>query len=138
MNVIVRHIKPLMLVSGILTTTMVYAAISPAAALQSTFGESLSGPLAEVIVRNWGVLIALVGVMLIHGAFNTSSRQIALMAASVSKVAFIGLVLSNGWRYLAHGAGTAVAIDGVMVLLFGVYLAGTRCEVSDSRTSAEA
>jgi hypothetical protein len=126
MNPIIRHIKPLMLVSGVLTTTMVYAAIAPAAALQSSFGESLSGPLAELIVRNWGVLIALVGVMLIHGAFNQSTRRMALVAAGVSKVAFISLVLSNGWRYLGYGAGTAVAVDSLMVILFIAYLVGTR------------
>ena len=133
MNAIIRNIKPLMLVSGILTTTMLYAAVAPAAALQSTFGESLSGPLAEVIVRNWGVLIALVGAMLIHGAFNPSTRRLALVAASASKIAFIALVLSNGWRYLGHGAGTAVVIDSLMVGLFGAHLTAVR---SDSRTSA--
>src|SRR6185436_3703354 len=95
MNMVIRYIKPLMIVSGVLTTTMVYAAIAPAAALESTFGESLSGPVAELVVRNWGVLIALVGLMLIHGAFNPSTRSLALLAASVSKVAFIALVLSN-------------------------------------------
>lgn len=126
MNAVIRLIKPLMIVSGILTTTMVSAAIAPSAALQSTFGESLSGPLAEVIVRNWGVLIALVGVMLIHGAFNPSTRRVALLAASASKVAFITLVLSNGGRYLGHGAGSAVVVDALMVMLFTGYLVATR------------
>src|SRR5262245_65777412 len=92
MKTVIRSIKPLMIVSGILTTTMVYAAIAPAVALQSTFGESLSGPLAEVIVRNWGVLIALVGLMLIQGAFNPSTRRLALLQACASQLAFIALV----------------------------------------------
>jgi hypothetical protein len=52
---------------GALTCTMVYAAIAPQAALRSTFGTTLEGPLAEVLVRNWGALIALVGAMLIRG-----------------------------------------------------------------------
>ena len=126
MTPIVRHIRPLMLVSGALTTTMVYAAIAPAAALESTFGESLSGPLAEVVVRNWGVLIALVGVMLVHGAWDPATRRLALVTGSVSKAAFITLVLSNGWRFMGHGAGTAVAVDSVMVALFVWYLVATR------------
>jgi len=45
--------KWIMLVSGILTSTMLYAAVAPQAALRSTFGETLQGPLAEIIVRNW-------------------------------------------------------------------------------------
>ncbi len=58
-------IKWIMLVSGVLTCTMVYAAIAPQAMLRSRFGESLEGPLADLIVRNWGALIFLIGAMLI-------------------------------------------------------------------------
>ena len=67
---IVTKMKWIMLLSGVLTFTMVYAAVAPQAALRSTFGETLEGPLAEIVVRNWGALIALIGAMLIYGAFN--------------------------------------------------------------------
>jgi hypothetical protein len=63
--------------------------------------------------------------MVIHGAFYPATRRLALTAASISKVAFIGLVLSNGGRFLGHGAGTAVAVDSVMVVLFVSYLIAT-------------
>jgi hypothetical protein len=59
MDWLVARMKWIMLVSGALTCTMVYAAIAPQAALRSTFGESLEGPLAEIIVRNWGGLVIL-------------------------------------------------------------------------------
>ena len=123
MNTIARHIKAIMLVSGTLTFTMVYAALFPQAALQSTFGESLQGALAELIVRNWGALIALVGLLMIHGAFNPSVRRSALLIAGASKALFIVLVLSNGRQYLSHGAGPAVALDAAMVVLVACYLA---------------
>ena len=58
-----------MLISGALTCTMLYAAFAPNSVLISNYGGSLSGPVAEVVVRNWTVLIGLVGVMLIYGAF---------------------------------------------------------------------
>ena len=61
MRWIVNYIKPIMLVAGALTCTMFYMAIAPQAALQSTFGETLQGPLAELVVRNLGVLVAPVG-----------------------------------------------------------------------------
>jgi hypothetical protein len=54
MNWIVRNIKWIMIVSGVLTSSMIYAAIAPQEALTSTFGAALKGPLAEIIVRNWG------------------------------------------------------------------------------------
>jgi hypothetical protein len=49
---IVVNIHRIMIVSGVLTMTMVYAALAPEAALRSTFGESVSAPVADVVVRN--------------------------------------------------------------------------------------
>jgi len=132
MTVIERNIKGIMLLSGGLTATVGYAAVAPAAALESTFGESVSGPLAELLARNWGVLVALIGVLLIHGAFNPANRRVALVAAGASKLWFIALVLSNGTRYLGHGAGTAVVVDTVMVMLFAAYLGATAGASSSS------
>ena len=113
-------------VSGVLTATMIQAAIAPDAALESTFGESVGGPVAHLVVRNWGALIALIGGMLIYAAFNPVHRALVLVVAGVSKVIFVVLVLSEGTRYLSDQAGVAVAIDSVMVLLFAWYLIAAR------------
>ena len=122
---IVSSMKWIMLLSGVLTSTMIYAAIAPDAALQSTFGETLSGPLAQIVVRNWGALIALIGAMLIYGAFNPVSRPLVLTVAGISKAVFIGLVLTLG-DYLGRQAGVAVVIDAVMIALFAWYLVAAR------------
>lgn len=126
MNIVTANIKWIMLVSGVLTCTMVYAAIAPQDALRSTFGETLEGPLAEIVVRNWGALIALVGAMLLYGAFKPAVRPLALAVAGASKLVFIALVLSHGSRYLGHQAGIAIAVDLVWVVLFAIYLLGAR------------
>lgn len=118
-------IKWIMLVSGVLTLTMVYALIAPHAAMRSTFGATLDGALAEIVVRNWGLLIGLVGAMLIYGAYHPEVRPLVLVVAAVSKVAFIGLVLLYGSQYLAT-AGLAIGTDVVMVGLFVAYLLNTR------------
>ncbi len=111
----------LMVLSGVLTLTMLYATISPVEATQAFFQETPEGAMASVVVPNWGVLIALMGALLIYGAFNAPSRKLALVVAGASKVAFIVLVLMQGTRYLA-GLQTAVIVDGVMVVLFASYL----------------
>jgi hypothetical protein len=126
MNWIFASIKWIMLVSGALTLTMIYAALAPQAALRSTFGDSLEGPLAEIVVRNWGVLIALVGAMLIHGAFNPPVRRLVLTVAGLSKIAFIGLVLTYGNSYLGGQLSASIAVDVAMVILFAAYLIGAR------------
>src|ERR1044072_5893321 len=123
---IVARIKWIMLVSGALTCTMIYAAIAPQAALQGTFGETLNGPLAEIVVRNWGILITMIGAMLIYGAYHPDSRRLVLAVAALTKLAFIALVLAQGSRYLNQQAGIAIAVDAVWVVLFACYLAAPR------------
>ncbi|GAA5527166.1 hypothetical protein Hgul01_00950 [Herpetosiphon gulosus] len=126
MRWIMTKMKWIMLVSGLLTCSMIMAAIDPQSALQSTFGETMSGPLVEVVVRNWGALITLIGILLLYGAWNVAQRPLILLIAGSSKLVFIGLVLAQGSRYLSQQAGIAIAIDSVMVILFGIYLLGVR------------
>lgn len=129
MQWIVARIKWIMIVAGVLTCTMIYAAIAPQAALRSTFGETLEGPLAEIVVRNWAALITLVGAMLIYGAFNPPARPLVLTVAGLSKLTFIGLVLAHGTQYLGQQAGVSIAVDLVMVVLFFCYLIAVRRKV---------
>ncbi len=126
MHWLVTHIRWIMLVSGVLTSTMLYAAIAPQQALRSTFGETLDGPVAEIVVRNWGALVALVGAMLIYGAYDPPGRPFIVTVASISKLTFVGLVLAYGRQFLGHHAGVAVGVDLLMVALFIVYLVGVR------------
>ena len=126
MSWLLAHIDRVMLVSGILTLTMIYAAIAPEAAFRSTFGESVGGPAADLVVRNWGALIALVGAMLIYGARRPEVRPLALTVAGASKAVFIALVLSHGSRFLGYQAGIAVVVDLVWVVVFAAYLLALR------------
>lgn len=122
MNQLVARIHWLMALSGILTCTMVAALVAPQNALQTTFGATIEGPVADVVVRNWGALIALVGAMLIYGAFRPAVRGLVLTVAGLSKAVFIALVLAHGTRFLAFQAGAALAVDAAMVVLFAGYL----------------
>ncbi len=130
MNWITAQIKWIMLVSGVLTCTLFYAAIAPQAALRSFFGDVLEGQLAEIIVRNWGALITLVGAIQIYGAFRAASRTLIVVISSISKLVFVSLVLVYGRQYLDK-AGIAVVIDLVLVGLFVVYLIGDRQKIKD-------
>jgi hypothetical protein len=134
MSWIASNIHRIMIASGVLTLTMVYAAVAPEAALRATFGESLTGPVANVVVRNWGALIGLIGAMLIYGARRPAVRPMALVVAGTSKAIFIGLVLSQGARFLSGQAGTAIVIDFVWVVMFAAYLVTARRTPAAPRT----
>jgi hypothetical protein len=126
MSWIIANIHRIMIVSGVLTLTMIYAALAPEAALRSTFGESLSGPVADIVVRNWGALIGLVGAMLIYAARRPAVRPLALTVAGASKAIFIALVLSHGGRFLGYQAGIAIVVDAIWIAVFAVYFLALR------------
>lgn len=112
-----------MVLSGLLTMTLVQAAIWPRRTLQNMFGASLEGPVAEIVVRNWGILVTLIGLALVYGGWTSSHQTPILLAAGASKVAFIGLVLAYGRSMLRGSLGIAIAADAVFVLLFAYLLA---------------
>jgi hypothetical protein len=122
MRFFLTNFKWIMLLSGLLTCTMFLALFSPQASLKSNFNETMDGPVASIIVRNWGALIGLMGIMLIFGAFNKPVRRFTLVIAGISKIIFIILVLSAGKSYFGLGAGNAVIADSIMVVLYIVYL----------------
>ncbi len=122
MRFFISNFKWVMLISGLLTCTMFLALFSPQASLKSNFAETIEGPVEEIIIRNWGALIGMTGIMLIYGAFYAAVRKFTLVIAGISKIIFISLVVSSGITYSGLGAGTAVIADSVMVVLFIAYL----------------
>ena len=112
------YIRWILLVSGLLTFTMIYAAIAPEAAMHKTFGAAPEGPLAQIVVRNWGALIALIGVMLIYGAYQPAVRGLALVVGGLSKIVYIALVLCYGREYLTQALVVSISVDAIMVVLF--------------------
>jgi hypothetical protein len=111
-----------MIVSGLLTITMVRAAVAPKSTMESMFGASIEDPLGEIVVRNWGVLVTLVGLSLVYGGFSGTVQVPILLVAGASKLAFIGLVFIHGRRYLRNSVAYAIAVDSVFVVLFGAII----------------
>ena len=134
MSWLTKQVRWIMLVSGALTCTMFYAAVAPEAAQISNFGSALTGPVADVVVRNWGALIGLMGLMLIYGAFNRPVQRLVLLVAATSKLVFISLVLYYGQTLLGSSVRVAVVVDAVWVVVFAVILVGTR--IGHSRAPA--
>ena len=123
MEFIVSQFKWIMLAGGLVTMTMLHAAVAPRAAFRMLFGDEPDGPLALLLARNWGVLIGLTGAMLIWGALQPELRPMVLLVAGASKLAFVGLVLSH--PPYRRKALVALIVDGVLVALFAAYLLAT-------------
>jgi len=117
MNWIVEHYQSVLVVSGLLTLTMLQFVFAPTRSQRSTYGEALEGPLADVVVRGWGLLIGLTGGMLVWAAFHPETRPLAVGVAVISKVFYMGSLVAKGGRFLKGFSGVTVLIDAVMVAL---------------------
>ena len=123
MDLIVAQFKWVMLAAGLITMSMISAAVAPRLTFRMMFGDEPTGPLALLLARNWGVLIFLTGALLVWGAFHPEVRPLVLLTAGASKLTFIGLVLGHP-PYRAK-ALVALLVDGGLVALFAAYLIAT-------------
>ena len=135
MNFIVKNMKWVMLVSGVLTFTMFYGLFAPQAALESMFGVSFTGPLEDIIVRSWSALIGLIGAILIYGFFSEANRTFAVSVAAFSKTVFVSLILLYGQEYMDK-ASSAIVMDSLIVLLSVIYLFAVRMQRSNVEPQA--
>ena len=129
MDFIIKNIKWVMLVSGLLTFTMFYGLFAPQAALESMFGVSFSGTLETIVVRSWCALVGLMGAILIYGALDDKSRVFSISVATVSKVIFVSLVMFYGQEFLGE-VGPAIAMDCITIALAVLFLVALRVKRS--------
>jgi len=108
-----------MLVSGLSTCTMFIAVINPEVALNNTFGESISGSIANIVVRSWGALITLIGLMLIYGAFAPKYQIFIAAFAGLSKFIWVSLLLFFGHQFFDK---TVVVIVFDLLVALMLYL----------------
>jgi hypothetical protein len=122
--ILVDNMQWVLLVSGLLTLSMVQAVFAPRATVRAYFGEAPSSAQFDLIVRNWGMLIAAGGALLVWASFEPGVRLAAIVLGGVTKVAFIALMLGSG--VMKRQAWVALVADSIMVALFAAYLLATQ------------
>lgn len=122
MSWIVDNIQSILVVFGLATTSMLLFTIAPAPAQRLMFGETLPGPVANVVVRHWGLLIALTGGMLVWAAFHPETRTLAIGAALISKTVFMGQMVAGGGRFLKGVSGLVVILDLGMAAVLAAWM----------------
>jgi hypothetical protein len=125
MNFVIKNIRWVMLISGVLTASMFYGVFAPQPALESMFGASFNGELESIVVRSWSALVGLMGVVLLYGAFNEKHRVFCISVAAMSKIIFVSLMVIYGQAFLAATA-SALIMDCVVILLALLFLIAVR------------
>lgn len=122
MTWVVDNIQAILVVCGLVTASMVQFALMPSRAARSFFGETVDGPMADVAVRGWGLLIALTGGMMLWAAFHPETRTLAIGVTLISKVFYMGQLITRGGRFLKGMAGVSVVLDLIMAALLATWM----------------
>lgn len=122
MALLVENMQWVLLVCGLLTFSTIQATVAPKATMRAYFGDAPDSPTADLLARNWGILIAVGGAFLAYAGFHPEYRTIAIVVVGVGKLAFILLVLWQGGTFLKKQAGVAIVIDSIMLAIFAACL----------------
>jgi hypothetical protein len=120
---IAAHIEVILVITGLLTAGVLVISVAPARAMKMLFGQAPSDVLSLFIVRHWGLLVCLVGVLLIYAAYHAEIRTPTLIVAIVEKVALVLGILASPFRQRPMALGMAIA-DAGMSAVYAAYLAG--------------
>jgi hypothetical protein len=117
------YIKPILVITGIATASVVVAFFAPAALLDQLFAEAPSDAVSLAITRHWALLVFCIGALLVYAAYHPELRKPVLAAAIIEKIALVlGILLLP--LPLLSGAYVVAGSDATFTALYLLYLAG--------------
>jgi hypothetical protein len=118
-----RYIKPILIVTGLITASMTAAVFAPALVLDQLFAEPPSDAVTLAVMRHWGLLVFCFGGLLVWAAYRPDLRKPVLVFTIVEKVALVlGILLLP--LALKSGAYVAASTDATLSIVYLLYLAG--------------
>jgi hypothetical protein len=118
-----RYIKPVLLITGLVTASMIAAFFAPAMVLDQLFTGAPTDAVSIALMRHWGLLVFCFGGLLVYAAYRPEVRKPVLVFTIVEKVALVlGILLLP--LPLKSGTYVAAASDATFTALYLLYLAG--------------
>jgi hypothetical protein len=117
------HIEIILIVTGATTAMALAQFIAPASVSRIIYGAAPTEVVGIALVRHWGLLVFLVGVLLIYAAFHPALREPVTIVAAVEKIAFGLGIFGTSLRRHPIAAGIAVG-DILIPLVYVLYLVG--------------
>ena len=122
MNWIIGNITWILQVSGALTCCVILLTFAPRFTMRFAFGEEVTGPIADLVIRSWGVMIFLGGSLLIYASFHPEARLPIMLFSIFGKSSFVVPVFAQPSRFLKRRAFTLAFGDLAMMVCFAWYL----------------
>jgi hypothetical protein len=117
------HIEIILIVTGATTAMALAQFIAPASVSRIIYGAAPTEVVGIALVRHWGLLVFLVGVLLFYAAFHPAVREPVMVVAAVEKIAFSLGIFGTSLRQNPIAAGIAVG-DTLIPLVYVLYLVG--------------
>ena len=118
-----RYIKPILLVTGIATASMIAALFAPSMVLGQLVVEPPTDAVSLAVTQHWGVLVFCFGALLVYAAYRREARQPVLIVTIIEKIVLVAGLLFLPLQ-LRSGAYVVAASDATFSLLYILYLAG--------------
>ena len=117
------HIEIILIFTGATTAMALAQFIAPASVSRIIYGAAPTEVVGITLVRHWGILVFLVGVLLIYAAFHPAVRELVTVVAAVEKIGFgLGIFGTSLRRY---PIAAAIAVGDILIaLVYVLYLVG--------------
>jgi hypothetical protein len=117
------NIEIILIVTGLVTTSMWLQAVAPARMLKTMNGLSLTDPVALFFARGLGLAIGSLGVLILCAAADPALRVPVLSVAIVGKTGFVASILATD-RQIGPGFRLTAGFDSICVAIYVGYLLG--------------
>jgi hypothetical protein len=121
---ITQNISLILYVTGAITTSMLLMFAAPVFLQEKILKVRVEGEVGMLYARHWGMEIFLTGALLIYAGYDPAVRVPVVLAVTLGKASFVGLVLANIRKDYAKRFITTILFDALCVLLYALYLAG--------------
>jgi hypothetical protein len=117
------HIEIILIVTGATTAMALTQFIAPTSVSRIIYGAAPTEVVGIALVRHWGLLVFLIGVLLIYAALHPAVREPVTIVAAVEKIGFGLGIFGTSLRRYPIAAGIAAG-DIIIALVYVLYLVG--------------
>jgi hypothetical protein len=121
--VIGRFIKPILIITGVATASVVVGVFAPAMLLNELFAQAPTDAVSLAVTQHWALLVFCIGALIVYAAYHPELRKPVLVAAIVEKIALVLGILFFALP-LKSGAYAVAASDATFATLYLLYLDG--------------
>ena len=119
-----KHIKLILLVTGLVTMLPVVQFFAPELMLQQQ-SLTVSDDAGRLFAQHWGLVVFCIGALLVYAATHPEARQSIVSAGLIQKLGLVVLLLMNWSNPALQGLHLVAVFDALCVVLYAIYLFGS-------------